>query len=465
MTLDKDLGDDPVDSRAHETDTTTPETAAVAPVHHSMLEDISDHLKPERASNILLWAVVACVVLLFGWAALTKIDRTVRGQGKVVPSSQLQTISNLEPGVILEILVRTGQTVAANAVLLRLDPTQSTGELGSGNASANALSAKIARLRAEVLGRDPVYPPSGDPVVRQQIEIERALHASRMADLASLVATGQARVTQAQRAVAEASFSYASRATMRDSRAADVRMLRPLVDHGVEPRFSLTQAESAAESAASDAESARSAISRAQAAVSEASAALGQVRQNWRAQAAADLSAAQAEYSARAETLPALTKRVDRTVIRASVAGRINRVFVTTPGAAIQAGQPLVELVPSNDSLLIEAAIKPADIAFVRLRQRARVSVSAYDRSIYGQLDGTVESISPDSVEREKGGEPFYIIRVRTSATALRDTAGRMRPIGPGMVAEVDVLGEPRSVLDYILSPITQVRNTAFGDK
>ena len=465
MSLDKASVGDPVDAHAHETDTSTPEAAAVPPVHHSMLEDMADHLRPERASNILLWVVVACVVLLFGWAALTKIDRTVRGQGKVVPSSQVQTISNLEPGVIEQILVRTGQTVAANAVLLRLDPTQSTGDLGSGAASVDALSAKIARLRAEVLGREPVYPATGDASVRQQIEIERALHASRMADLTSVVASAQARLAQAQRAVSEASYGYASRATVRDSRADDVRALRPLVEHGVEPRQSLTQAESAAAAAASDAEGARTAIARAQAGVSEAQAMLGQVRQNWRAQAAADLSAAQAEYSVRAEGLPALTKRLDRTVVRASVAGRINRVFVTTPGAAIQAGQPLVELVPSNASLLVEAAIKPADIAFVRLGQRARVSVSAYDRSIYGQLDGRVEAISPDSVEREKGGEAFYTIRVRTATTALRDSGGRLRPISPGMVAEVDVLGEPRSVLDYILSPITQVRNQAFGDK
>ncbi len=432
---------------------------------HSILEDIPDRIKPENASSMLLWVVVAMIVALFGWASLTKIDRTVRGQGKVIPSSQLQTISNLEGGVVAEIMVKVGQLVNAGQPIIRLDPTQSKGDLGSGEASTDALTAKIARLRAEVMGQEPHYPVSTEESVQNQILIERALHASRMADLGNLMASAQARLSQAQHAIAEAEANYQSRVAQRDSHMEEVRMLRPLVEHGVEPRMSLVQAESAAASATSDAESASAAIARARSAVSEAAASSAAVKQNWRATAADELATAQAELSARSQGLPALARKVDRTIVRAPVQGRVNRVLVSTPGSAITPGQPLAEIVPSNDSLLIEAAFKPADIAFVKLGQPARVAITAYDRSIYGLLDGKVEAISPDTVEKEKGGESFYIVRVRTSANALRDNAGRLRPIGPGMVAEVDVLGEKRSVLDYILSPITQVREDAFGDK
>ncbi|HSI16597.1 MAG TPA: HlyD family type I secretion periplasmic adaptor subunit [Sphingomonas sp.] len=432
---------------------------------HSVLEDIPDRISPATASNMLLWVVVAMVVLLFGWAALTKIDRTVRGQGKVIPSSQLQTISNLEGGVVSQILVKVGQLVTAGEPIIRLDPTQSKGELGSGEASTDALTAKIARLRAEVMGQEPHYPVSTEESVQTQILIERALHASRMADLANLMASAQARLSQARHAIGEAEANYRSRVAQRDSRIEEARVLRPLVEHGVEPRMSLVQAESAAAAATSDAESASAAISRARSAVAEASASAAAVRQNWRATAADELATAQAELSARSQGLPALARKVDRTIIRAPVSGRVNRVLVSTPGSAITPGQPLAEVVPSNDSLLIEAAFKPADIAFVKLGQPARVAITAYDRSIYGLLDGKVEAISPDTVEKEKGGETFYIVRVRTTTNALRDNNGRLRQIGPGMVAEVDVLGEKRSVLDYILSPITQVREDAFGDK
>src|SRR5438128_2301846 len=167
---------------------------------HRHIEDIAGDVKPRTASNILLWVVAAFFVAFIAWASLTKLDRTVRGGGRIVASSHLQVISNLEGGVVEAILVRTGQAVQAGQELIRLDRTQSGSELGSGEASVNALSAKIARLQAEVTGREPVYPAPGNVEVARQIQVERALHASRMAELASLVNAGQARITQAQRA-------------------------------------------------------------------------------------------------------------------------------------------------------------------------------------------------------------------------------------------------------------------------
>jgi adhesin transport system membrane fusion protein len=428
------------------------------------IEDYADRLKPRTASNILLWVILVFVVLFIVWAAFTELDRTVRGQGRVIASSQLQVVSNLEGGVVEAILVRTGQQVKAGQELVLLDRTQTGSELGSGEASANALAVKIARLQAEVAGREPVYPPARDAVTQNQIMIERSLHASRMAELGSVVNAGNARIQQAQRAVQEAQSTYAARVSARDARGQEVRLIRPLVERGIEPRLSLMQAESGYAVSQSEAAAAAASISRAQASVGEAVASLNQQRQDWRAIAANDLATAQAELSARRSTLPALAERVARTTVKSPLPGRINRVLVTTVGAAVSPGAPLVEIVPSEESLLIETMVRPQDIAFVRMGQKAKVDITAYDPSVYGSLNGVVVSISPDATTNERTGESFYTVRVRTASNELKDKNGRALPIGTGMVANAALLGDKRTVLQYILTPITRLSETAFRE-
>ena len=214
------------------------------------LEDLTDRIKPRTASNLLLWFVVGFVVLFVIWAAFAELERTVRGMGRVIPSSQLQIVSNMEGGVVQDILIRPGQQVDEGDPLIRLDPTQMGSEFGSGEATVSALTVKIARLQAEVQGRSPAYPAAADAATADQIRIEQALHASRMADLSSLTSAAAARAAQAERSVAEAQAAYQARVTARDSRLSEVRILRPLVERGIEPRLSLAQAESAAAIAA-----------------------------------------------------------------------------------------------------------------------------------------------------------------------------------------------------------------------
>jgi adhesin transport system membrane fusion protein len=241
-------------------------------------------------------------------------------------------------------------------------------------------------------------------------------------------------------------------------------MIRPLVERGIEPRLSLIQAESAASIAASEAAAAAASVARAQSAVGEAQATLAQQRQDWRSLAANELATAQAEMAARRSSLPALAERVARTVVRSPLPGRINRVLVTTVGAAVSPGAPLIEIVPSEESLLVEAMVTPQDIAFVHIGQRAKVNISAYDSSIYGGLEATVVSISPDAVLNEKTGQSFYTVQVRTAKNAIKGRDGRPMPIGTGMTADVSLLGDKRTVMEYILSPITKLKNTALRE-
>ncbi|MBV9882096.1 MAG: HlyD family type I secretion periplasmic adaptor subunit [Sphingomonadaceae bacterium] len=434
-------------------------------MHGTHLEDLTTRIKPRTASNLLLWFVVAFIVAFFLWAGFTELDRTVRGQGRVIPSARLQIISNLEGGVVQQILVHAGQQVRAGDVLIRLDPTATGSELGSGQATVSALRVKIARLEAEVQDREPVYPATSDPAIAEQVQIEQALHASRLANLAGIIGAGQARMAEVQRSVAEAEATYRSRTSTYEQRQSEERIIRPLVERGIEPRLSLVQAQSAEDIARADMEGAAQTVARARAAVVEARSTLAQNHQEWRAQAGTELATAQAELAARSHALPGLANRVERTVLRAPLAGRINRVLVTTVGGTVHAGEPVVEIVPSGDTLLIEARVKPADIAFVHIGQSARVAITAYDRAVYGLLDGSVVGISPDAMSEERTGETYYLVRVRTTENVLRDPAGHPMPIGPGMVAEVDLLGEKRTVLQYLLTPITRMGETAFREQ
>jgi membrane fusion protein, adhesin transport system len=434
-------------------------------MHGTHLEDLTTKLKPKAASSLLLWIIVAFVVAFFVWAGFTELDRTVRGQGRVVPSSQLQVVSNMEGGVVQDILVRAGQNVRQGDELIRLDRTASGAEFGSGSATVLALQVKIARLTAEVTGTAPQYPASNDPSVADQIRVEQSLHAARMANLSALTSAGQARMGQASRAVGEAESSYQSRVSAWRQRQMEANMIRPLVERGIEPRLSLVQAEAQASIAQTDMQAASETIGRARQALAEARSAMAQQREEWLTQSGTELATAQAEFAARQRSLPALADRAQRTVLRAPLAGRINRVLVSTRGGTIRPGEPVVEIVPSNESLVIEAQVRPSDIAFVRIGQPAHVAITAYDRSVYGVLDGVVTTISPDATLNERTGESYYTVKVRTSVNFLRDTDGRQMPIGVGMTAEVDLLGEKRTILQYILSPISRLGETALREQ
>ena len=421
-------------------------------------------IKPKVPANIILWIILAFVVIALVWAGLTEIDRTVRANGRVIPSSQLQVVSNLEGGVVEQIMVRVGQDVKRGTPLVRLSPIQPGAELESNRASSDALHFKIIRLEAEIAGRTPQFPEARNPLMASQIAVEQSLYRSRMAELASLSNVASARIDQARRAIAEASAAEEARITARETARADLNLIRPLVREGIEPRRSLLQAESAFAVASSEAAGAGAALGRARSVLAEAQASAQQQKRDWLARAADELTAARADLSVRQAAMPAYEYKLRRTVVRAPLDGRINRVFVTTVGGSARPGDPLLEMVAVKDSLLIEAAVAAKDIGSVKMGQKAKVQISAYDSAIYGSMEGRVVAVSPDAVVNERTGESHYLVRVRTTANAITDDAGRRLPIGPGMGADVNLLGDKRTVLAYILTPLTRLSETAFTE-
>ncbi|WP_242098675.1 HlyD family type I secretion periplasmic adaptor subunit [Sphingomonas sp. CROZ-RG-20F-R02-07] len=428
------------------------------------LEDLADRIKPRMASNLLLWIILGFIGLFIVWASVVKLDRTIHAAGRIVPSSRLQIVSNLEGGIVSAILVHAGDAVKAGQPLVRLDQTATGAELGSSEITVAALTAKIARLEAEIAGRTPVYPTPANAAVAEQIGVEQALHAARMSDLASLSSAAAARQSQAQRAVAEAQAAYQSKVASRDSANRQLALIRPLVERGIEPQLTLVQLESSASVAGSEVMQAAATVARAQSAVAEARAGLGQVREGWRAQAGTDLTAAQAEMAARRRSVPMLADKVRRAIVTSPVEGHVNRVMVSTVGASIAPGAPIAEVVPSVDTLTVEAAVSPKDIASVRIGQRAKINISAYESAIYGGMEGKVVTISPDATIDEKTGESHYTVRIRGDADRFRDRSGHLLQIGPGMTADVNLLGDPRSVMAYIFTPIARLNENALRE-
>ncbi|GGE17224.1 type I protein secretion system MFP component AggB [Polymorphobacter glacialis] len=440
-------------------------TTSDANIIETALVRAPDGLLERDFATVLLWVVVALTASMLLWAGLAKVEEVVHANGKVIPSSRLQVVSNLEGGIVAEILVKAGDRVKAGQPLLRLDDKASTADFARNDTSVGALLARAARLDAEARGRALVFPAALEKAAPALVANERALHNAQLSSIETEREIARSRLLQAERAAGQALAETAALAEVLAQARREVEILAPLVEKGVEPAMSLIRARSEERQAESGRDAASQATRRAEAARAEAIVAIRNTDQKFRAQAAEALATTRADIASQSESLPALADRLRRTVLTAPVAGLVNRVLVATVGGSIRPGEPLVEVVPEGDTLVVEAMVNPSDIAFISLGQKANIKISAYDYSIYGTLPGVVERIAPDAVTDERTGDSHFTIRVRTNATALIGSDGTRLPIGAGMTADVDVLGRERSVLSYLLTPVTRLRDTAFREK
>jgi adhesin transport system membrane fusion protein len=429
------------------------------------LASAPDHIKERDLASLLLWVIAALTVSLILWASLATVQEVVQGNGKVIPSSRLQVVSNLEGGVVSQILVKAGERVTQGQTLLRLDDTATSADFARSDTSIDALKARAARLEAEARGRSLVFPAALETAAPALVANERALHNAQIASFESEREIARSRLQQAERAALQAAAEAGARREQLALAEREVATLKPLVEKGVEPQMSLVRAQSAERQARNALDAAIAAERRAKAGQAEAQSGVRNVEQRFRATASEGLATTRAEIAAQSQAMPALAERLARTDVKAPVSGIVNRVLVTTVGGTVRPGEPLVEVVPAGDTLIIEAAIKPQDISFVRLGQKANVKISAYDYSVYGTLPGVVEQIAPDAIVNERTGEAHFTIRVRTDTTGLKDDAGKALPIGAGMTAEVDVLGRDRSIMNYLLTPVSRLKDNAFREK
>ena len=431
---------------------------------HQVDVDDAMPIEPSKAAQYLLYGIAGFFLAAFIWASVAKLDRVTRGEGRVVTTNQLQEVQYLEGGIVKEILVSAGDDVKTGDVLVKLDPTQMNVEFSQGQEEFNLLAAKIARLQSEAAMQTLSFPTQLSTVAPDIIANENALYSARRAELEAAKRVEQAKLAQRRQALEDSKVALVTAKEALVLAREEHAMMKSLVEKGIEPQVELLRARQRAAAAKGDVQRGEIAVSRSELEVSEVENEIIRVEKTFMATATDELTQAKAELAELTGALPALQDKVARTDVRAPVDGVVNRVLVSTIGGVVAPGETIVEIVPSADSLVVEAKIKQADIGFLSVGQDAIVKLSAYDSAVYGSLEGQIDHISPDAIEDENTGEWYYSVKVRTSEDMLKSRKGDLK-ILPGMAAEVDVLNGKRTVLAYILKPIADVGDKALRDK
>lgn len=416
--------------------------------------------EPLRARAVLHVAL-AVVVLLLVWAALAEVDEITRGEGKVVPSRQVQVLQSIDGGAVAEILAREGDVVEAGQVLVRIDPTRFVSSVRENRVQYLALQAKAARLRALAEGRTFEPPPEALREDPRLVEQERALYAARRSELEASLGIARQQLVQRNQELLEVRARREQAAQGLDLASKELAVTKPLLGSGAVSEVDLLRLERDVSRYRGERDQAGAQITRIQAAIGEASRKIEEVELKSRNDARVELSETMAKLTALSEGSLALSDRVTKAEVRSPVKGTVKRLLVNTVGGVVLPGKEVVEVVPLEDTLLLEARVSPKDIAFLSPGQPAMVKFTAYDFAIYGGLEARLETIGADTVLDDKGNA-FYVVRVRTLKSAL---GNRNLPIIPGMVAEVDIRTGRKSVLSYLLKPVLRAKYYALTER
>ncbi|MCW2267571.1 Type I secretion system membrane fusion protein PrsE [compost metagenome] len=416
-----------------------------------------------RLSRITVWLAAALILVAVAWAWFAVLDEVTMGEGKAIPSSKVQVIQNLEGGIVTEIFVREGQMVNKGDTLLRLDDTRFLSNKGESEADRYALTAQVERLSAEAEGRPFQVSEEVRSKAPQVAEDELSLFQSRLRRLTSEKQTLNEQLRQKTQELAE----FRSKAEQYRSALAllqqELNMSTPLVGTGAISPVEILRLKRSTVEARGSLNATTLAIPRAEAAVAEIKSKIEESEAGFRSEAAKELNEKRTDLSKITASSIAIDDRVTRTTVVSPVHGIIKLLKVNTIGGVVQPGSDLLEIVPLEDNLLIEAKVRPQDVAFLHPGQTAMVKFSAYDYTIYGGLKAKLELISADTVTDDKGNS-FYLIQVRTDKNHL---GGDNKPllIIPGMTATVDIITGQKSVLDYLLKPVLKARTEAMRER
>lgn len=414
-----------------------------------------------RGSRLLIWMSLLTLAVLLFWATTAEIDEVVRGEGKVVPSRQVQVVQSLDGGVVQEILVRPGDKVVKEQVLLRIDPTRYSSSLGENRAEALALKAKIARLDA-IANDSPFQAPSDVIELAPNLaEQERNVWQARTRELAANMEIAKEQLNQRHQELRSTIANRDQAATSCGLSSREYSMTKPLLASGAVSQVDLLRLQRDMAKYCGDQKAVAAQIDKIQASIQEAEAKLNETEVTFRNQAGTELSDARAKLSTLLESQVALVDRVTSSNIRSPVNGTVKTLAANTIGGVVQPGKDIMEIVPSDDSLLLEVKVNPRDIGFLYPSQTAEVKFTAYDFSIYGGLQGRVEEIGADSITDEKGNS-YYLVKVRTDKSYVGSDE---RPIIPGMMAEVHILTGKRTLMQYLLKPVLRAHSNAFRER
>jgi len=427
-------------------------------VNKALIEDAP------RVVRLTIWAIIGFFIFLLLWANFAVIDEVTKGDGKAIPSSKIQKIQNLEGGIISELFVKEGQIVEAGAPLIRLDDTRFASNVGETEADRLSMLLRVERLSAEVDDRPLNFPEDVLKAVPGQAKSEESLYISRRQQLHDEIGGLQEQLIQRQQELREFASKQAQYRQQLGLQRQEINMSEPLVAQGAVCPVEVLRLKRAEVETRGQLDATTLAIPRAESAIKEVQRKIDETRGKFRSEALTQLNEARTDLNKASATGKALEDRVSRTLVTSPVRGIVNKLLVNTIGGVIQPGSDMVEIVPLDDTLLVEAKIRPQDIAFLHPGQEAIVKFTAYDYTIYGGLKAKLEQIGADTITDEDKKTTYYIIKVRTERSHL-GTDEKPLLIIPGMVASVDIITGKKSVLSYLLKPIIRARAEALHER
>ncbi len=420
--------------------------------------------KPTTKSQMVVWIILLVVIWLIYWSSHAELDKIVRGEGKVVPSSQIQIIQNLEGGIVEQLFVSSGDFVKKGQILLKLDNTQFASSYGESELRESELTAKAQRLAAEAFDKPFEINLSADmdPGTKSLYEREHQLYIARQKQLET---SDRILVEQIEQKKLELQDAYSQQKQLTRSLnllKKEVGFMKPLVKQGIASQVDLLKLEREENEALTKLKGIEFSIPRIKSSISEARSKRVDAKEQFANEAHEELNMVLAEKEQLVKSKAALQDRVDRTDIKSPVNGTVKQMFVNTIGGVVQPGSDIVEIVPDDDTLVLETKIEPADIGFIYPGLKAKVKFTAYDFAIYGGLDGTVKQISADTITDDEGNS-YYIARIETDRNHL-GTEQTPLYLLPGMTASIDVIVGKHTILDYILKPIIKARDAALRE-
>jgi adhesin transport system membrane fusion protein len=415
--------------------------------------------EPLRA-RMLVKTILIAMALFIMWTAVALVDEITKGEGKVIPSSQIQVLQSLDGGIVAEINVKEGQVVDAGQVLLRVDPTRFESSVRENRSQYLALATKAARLRALAEGLPFTPPPEAMLEDQKTVQDEQRLYQTARSNVEAQIAIARQQLVQRQQELSEMRVKREQASQAYDLTARELAVTKPLISSGAVSEVELLRLERDTARFLGERDVAAAQILRSQAALAEAARKIEEVELNARNEVRKELADTMAKLNAFTEGSVALADKVKHAAVRSPVKGTVKRLMVNTVGGVVQPGRDLVEVVPLDDALILEARVAPKDIAFLRPGQKAMVKFTAYDFSTYGGLDAKLEHIGADSITDERGNT-YFLVRVRTNRSSL----GANLPIIPGMMAEVDIVTGKKSILTYLLKPVLRAKQAALTER
>nr|WP_217507391.1 HlyD family type I secretion periplasmic adaptor subunit [Herbaspirillum robiniae] len=409
-------------------------------------------------------AVLACaalLALLLVWSVFAPIDMVVRGTGRIVSSEHNQIIQHLEGGIVSAILVREGAAVKKGQTLISISDVRANADLGEGRVKILGLRAKIARLSAEASGSPNLQMPADlsrdDPAVQS----EQAAFAARGAKVSQELSVLREQSAQRQAELGEAVSRQKSLASELDLAQRQYKLIHNMLERNAASQLEDIQSAARVQDAQSKLAATNAMIPRLNAAIAESQAKMGEAASRFRSDARTELTAAETELARLQEEIKSRNDRVSRSEVKAPMDGVVNRVLINTVGGVVKPGDPIIEMTPSDDKLVIEAKISPTDRAQLVTGARARVKVSAYDYGVYGAMDGVVTEVSADTVPEERG-ERYYRVKIEVARGA--GELQRNLALMPGMTATADMIVGRRTVWQYLMSPLSRFSQSAMRE-